>query len=81
MESQRATLSDVTAKKEYGVDRDFIVKDMQRLRLIVVAGPNGSGKTTITEELLRHGLRLLAINFVFVKVAIIAVKNILLISF
>jgi len=28
-----------------------------------------------------YGLRLLAINFVFVKVAIIAVKDILLISF
>ncbi len=30
------------------------MKDIQKQRLIVVAGPNGSGKTTITEKLLRH---------------------------
>ena len=28
--------------------------DAQKTGLIVVAGPNGSGKTTITEKLLRH---------------------------
>lgn len=28
--------------------------DQQKPRLIIVAGPNGSGKTTITEKLLRH---------------------------
>jgi len=28
--------------------------DAQKPRLTVVAGPNGSGKTTITEKLLRH---------------------------
>ncbi len=28
--------------------------DAQKPRLMVVAGPNGSGKTTITEKLLRH---------------------------
>ena len=27
---------------------------LPRSRLIIVAGPNGSGKTTITEKLLRH---------------------------
>ncbi len=30
------------------------MKDAQKPGLIVVAGPNGSGKTTITEKLLRH---------------------------
>ena len=30
------------------------MKKTQQPRLIVVAGPNGSGKTTITEKLLRH---------------------------
>lgn len=30
------------------------MKDLRKPRLIVVAGPNGSGKTTITEKLLRH---------------------------
>ena len=30
------------------------MKEMQRPQLIIVAGPNGSGKTTITEKLLRH---------------------------
>jgi predicted ABC-type ATPase len=30
------------------------MKDIQKSRLIVVAEPNGSGKTTITEKLLRH---------------------------
>ncbi len=30
------------------------MKDIHKPRLIVVAGPNGSGKTTITEKLLRH---------------------------
>ena len=33
MESQGATLSDVTAKKEYGVDRDFIVKGIRAGKL------------------------------------------------
>lgn len=28
--------------------------ELQKPRLIIVAGPNGSGKTTITEKLLRH---------------------------
>ena len=28
--------------------------DAQKTGLIVAAGPNGSGKTTITEKLLRH---------------------------
>lgn len=28
--------------------------EKQKPRLIIVAGPNGSGKTTITEKLLRH---------------------------
>ncbi|MBF0405957.1 MAG: zeta toxin family protein [Candidatus Riflebacteria bacterium] len=28
--------------------------DQQKPRLVIVAGPNGSGKTTITEKLLRH---------------------------
>ena len=30
------------------------MKELQKPRLIIVAGPNGSGKTTITEKLLRH---------------------------
>lgn len=30
------------------------MKDIKKPRLIIVAGPNGSGKTTITEKLLRH---------------------------
>jgi len=30
------------------------MKDMQEPRHIIVAGPNGSGKTTITEKLLLH---------------------------
>jgi predicted ABC-type ATPase len=30
------------------------MKEIQKPRLIIVAGPNGSGKTTITEKLLRH---------------------------
>ena len=30
------------------------MKDQWKSRLIIVAGPNGSGKTTITERLLRH---------------------------
>jgi predicted ABC-type ATPase len=30
------------------------VIDVERPRLIVVAGPNGSGKTSVTEQLLRH---------------------------
>lgn len=30
------------------------MKDIQKPRLIIVAGPNGSGKTTITEKFLRH---------------------------
>jgi uridine kinase len=28
--------------------------ELQKSRLIIVAGPNRSGKTTITEKLLRH---------------------------
>jgi predicted ABC-type ATPase len=31
-----------------------IMTEAQKPGLIVVAGPNGSGKTTITEKLLRH---------------------------
>jgi len=30
------------------------MKEIQKPRLIIVAGPNGSGKTTITDKLLRH---------------------------
>lgn len=30
------------------------MSEMERPRLIVVAGPNGTGKTSITEQLLRH---------------------------
>ncbi len=30
------------------------MKELQKPRLIIVAGPNGSGKTTITDKLLRH---------------------------
>jgi len=30
------------------------MNDPQKSRLIVVAGPNGSGKTTIAEKLSRH---------------------------
>ena len=30
------------------------MKNIQKPRLIIVAGPNGSGKTTITDKLLRH---------------------------
>ena len=30
------------------------MKESQKPRLIIVAGPNGSGKTTITDKLLRH---------------------------
>jgi len=33
VESQGATLSDVTTKKEYGVDRDFIVKGIRAGKL------------------------------------------------
>lgn len=30
------------------------MNELQKPKLIIVAGPNGSGKTTITEKLLRH---------------------------
>jgi uridine kinase len=35
--------------------------------LIVVAGPNGSGKTTITERLLTHSWTDNAVNFITVS--------------